>query len=253
MDGKQLQLFYLASAFGGICIAVATFLVVPPDFSGLNVHTETKDSRLEGIWRYDLAQMDVGPAPKLNVAWKLRLTYPSHVPKDSTILVEAAPEIIKIHTDAKNWPFKPPTRRDIWRYFEDGAISMELNLPSAKISPEKLSSFSENEVSAWSAYLPVEGLHKGIVIARAEAGEVNLKQNGDTQMTVEVYEPLFSRKNFLSFIGVVLGPLVSIPGMFAFFRERKKDKEEKITIHNGIPRSTNKITAKPEKSSKSEG
>jgi hypothetical protein len=237
---------------------VAIFLSIPPDFSGLDAYTETKDYHVEGVWSYDLAVMDHSPAPKLNVEWKLQLTYPSHVPKDSTILVEAAPKIIKILTDAPTEAFleplgiKLPTHRDVWRDFENVALSIELNLPSAKISPDKLVSFSENKASAWSAYLPVEGTHKGIVIAKAVAGEVNLKQSGDAQITIEVYEPLFSRKNLLSFIGVVLGPLVSIPGIFAFIRERKIKRKKSKRIQ-GVARGTKKIIPKTKKSSESGG
>jgi hypothetical protein len=60
---------------------------------------------------------------------------------------------------------------------------------------------------------------------RSAQGEIQMKQTGETTIEIEIFEPILSLKNILSFLGLVLGPLVSIPGMYAFLRERRRDKE----------------------------
>ena len=53
-----------------------------------------------------------------------------------------------------------------------------------------------------------------------------MKFVGDPTVDILVYEPLFTTRNILAVIAVLLGPLVSIPGIIAFLRERRKDREK---------------------------
>lgn len=235
MRRRYVQFVYLASGIIGICIGLVTFLIAPPDLTSLDLNKETSVYYVGGEYSYFPFVLDSGGlGPAVTVEWEIQLNYPSRAPKNSTILVEATPKISSIDASAlenmfgQEMPDENDTRSRVWSELEGGILNMQLNLPAAKISPENLSSFYEGQISAWSVYLPVAGVHQGVVIAKSNFEglvDLKLKQHGNGTITIQVYEPLFSRRNILSFIGLLLGPLVSIPGIYAFIRERRKDKE----------------------------
>lgn len=235
MKAKYFKFLNLAISFGGAFICLGILLISPPDFSGLYPSKKVMRDYVEGEYSYFPLVMDAGgPSPVIKVEWKIILNYPEKAERDSTILVEAKPEITRI--DKSKWTSsnsflgqkdldENQIREEVWRDLEEGILRLNLSLPSAKISPNELVSFNEQHASAWSVYFPIPGIHKGIVLAELMfEGPVKLRQQNDGIVTIEVYEPLLSRKNVLSIIGLILGPLVSIPGFYAFMRERKKDK-----------------------------
>jgi len=234
---NKKTLLYLASSIGGGFIALGSLLVTPPDLSALNKEKNIKTAYAEGISSDNFKMLDDGSKPRTYVEFKLRLTYPSRVEKDSTILVQAIPEITNIYSDDSedtNSDYHINSITDsIKILLENGYLGLKLNLPSAKISPDILEQIPFDKASSWSVYFPIDGLHEGVVSEvkkeRKWGPYINLRQNGEAHLAIEVYEPLFSTKNLFSFTGIVLGPLVSIPGIFAFLRERRKDKEEKAS------------------------
>ncbi len=105
----------------------------------------------------------------------------------------------------------------------------------AVVSPKELNSFITEGVSAWSVRFDSEGEHKGIV--SVSESPPNTRFIGNPTLSILAYSPVFSLRNIFSAIAVILGPLISIPGMYAFFREirRERSKEKKESTRIIVP------------------
>lgn len=246
MDDSKKMTFQLIAVVIGVVAFFFGALLYPPDFSELNDDGREVELQLKGKWtnRYANGIVDSN-AIKGIVDWRLNLKYLNRAEKGTTVLVYATPEILSV---------KPPEARqmklelknglqrlnqdlicdsrcvqlDILSDIGNGAIEASLHFPSGKVSPAKIDRFTLKEPSIWSLFLPAAGSQSGAVhVNTPKSGRFDFERPDDLEIAINVYEPLFSRSNVLSFIGLVLGPLISIPGIYAFLRDRRRDKEEK--------------------------
>lgn len=235
MKLRRSRLVYSVAAIAGICIGIGTYVISPPDLSGLGRRPQPSIHDIGVEYVFSPFVFDAGTPPEYAIDLRIQLNYPSSLPKDSTILIEAILEIEEIHipdlqglTGAFEYMKSEKYAQNmLWQQLESGLLSLELNLPAAEISPDRLKNFSKGRKSAWSVYFPVAGSHEGIITAESNLlGTLNIQQDGEGIVKINVYEPLYSKKNLISLVGILLGPLVSIPGIFAFVREIRKERRK---------------------------
>jgi hypothetical protein len=192
----------------------------------------------------------------IEVEYTFKLQYPDIVEKGSAIPIQVMLSINETITrrfivleafdeskeprylDKQHDNIEAQLKDKVLRAFESGKVRLRLHIAGADVKPEQLKSFSEKNPSEWSVYFPNEGNYRGIItvendLSRSTVFEVLerkmtsndprthliLEQSGGNTIQILAYEPLLSRKNLFSLAAVVLGPLVSIPGLYAFWKE----------------------------------
>jgi hypothetical protein len=228
MQSQSSLIAYALVSLLGAGIFLAFLLLYPPNLTSIGKRARTVTVDLQGITRRDYG---FGSTALAEVDWALRLAYPNRAPKDSTVLVHIGAEIEKVVLHAPRNRFRlteEEIREDAWEKLASGAVSLVLNLPSAKVSPERINSLPRDKKVAWSVYLPVTGIHEGVIASEVNSrGNLKLKESKQSTIRIDVFEPLVSTRNILSLLGLILGPLISVPGIYAFVREVRRDQEKR--------------------------
>ncbi len=203
--------------FLGVVLVFSVIWFFPPDLSQITTNSKNILQSIQLKAKGDIGAGDLVPT---EVLYSFNLKYPSKVTKDSTILVYVKPEIEELKVDIRDigdktlteYDIKHGISKDLWRYLKNKGVTLTLNLPSAKISPDKINSFSEKHEEAWSVYLPAIGAQEGYVSFETTEPDIPMaalrfRVVDDNLLTIkiDVHEALFSLHNLISFVGLLLG------------------------------------------------
>lgn len=184
--------------------------------------------------RPNLVSIDGGAT----VAWVLDLKYPSHVHAKEAFLVQATPHIQNVTTWGERVPDRVSIEKSALESLKSGIVSVTLNMSGAEVSPKTLKSFSSDTPATWSVSIPTAGTHNAVISVEGPSDYQegpSLEFKGDNTLTISAREPFFTVKNMLSLIAIILGPLVSIPGVFAFVKDIRNTKRPKTESRIILP------------------
>ena len=220
----------------GLALTIFALIKHPVDFRSLEeAVSETKVVDIYSDHTITPPSGHWGSVDHAEIYWSIQLEYPKRIEKGSSFLVSALPKIIKITTIGR--AEREMSMTDFLR--RRGVIpdiKLVLNLSNAKVQPDILGPVTLKEKNAWSVFIPTSGYHNGVVTineAEKEIGKRNytkFRLDSEPKIRIEVFEPLFSVPNMFSLLAMILGPLITIPGMVAFWRQLKngnaKDEDE---------------------------
>ena len=218
-----------------IFIAVAwiasmlVFVFARPILRPTDAPAEVRTLNASGSWRGHFPHptaLDLHSGAR--ITWNVEINHPDRTPVNSAVLVAAKPAISEITMIGSPYGVTEDSLRErFYDLFSSGELALQLSIAGAKIEPDQLTFASVDNTGNWSVSFQNEGRHQGVVVPVFE-GEPSDRWKLTESPTVEIvaYEPFFTAKNMLAFVGMLLGPLISIPGLYAFFRQMRKHRDE---------------------------
>lgn len=104
----------------------------------------------------------------------------------------------------------------------NGGMILTLNLPNTEQMPRELSSLENRKTSKWSVRFPNEGRVSGFVgISIPHRSTQRVAIVDEPEIEILVRKKFLTTENILKLLAIILGPLISIPGIIAFWRSFK--------------------------------
>lgn len=117
-----------------------------------------------------------------------------------------------------------------------GEIAFSLSLAGAKVEPAGKNPVSENGRAQWSVKPEGPGLLRGFVkpnfpqSSGGHSGEYRVEFSAADYVPVNVTstEPILTTKSVLSGVLTFFGTMLTLPGILAFLKERRKQRKEQV-------------------------